>query len=639
MGQEIEIDLNEKFSEGLSPNTVLSSHQYCSNAKKRYKNGKQRGKDEMLTLKGDFAEIKFARFRSSSCKSTLSRPNRLEGNIDIRRGSMYQSSEEVKDIIKMGAIGGRKKIEISRSSDPSFSGSIVDSLCSSEDEVPLQRSSVTSGDSNLNSSSVSNTPDGFIEICINSGVRDKLPTATVGRGSMYSKVRNDRVLGSLINGNPPLEKDTVQASQKSVSAEVGAVPLLSPSESDRSSRASPNVQFTPIGKRFNPFTKSKSLRSPMSHMLEPTKVKSPETANISRNRSYQKSLLNDFSNAAKQSDIISEFIKRDIQHSGIACSPVHLHGNLKLENKHGVPYLEFKLKCPEDVLVAKTWRADNSFNWVYSFHSLDSRKKSNANGIGFPHCDKDSSMVALMLVTCNLCSELKGGVFDNSMVTEFVLYDLTHSRQSVSPQKNSSCDQDNSKTLKASHVGLGEESFKVEEDTLSIKNKLQQKLLSGNVDLDKPNSYHWLSKELHSSLEIAAIVLQIPFHKRESLKYKRGDRISAKGYSSLSDLSVVDQSDESMHDCSKTQEQVKVVVPTGNHGLPNTASQGPSSLLDRWRHGGGCDCGGWDMACPLILLGNPSIQFAEDHPPMENYLPLELFVQVQIKFHSICFLE
>ncbi|KAF7810275.1 uncharacterized protein G2W53_037018 [Senna tora] len=609
MGQEIEMDLNEKSSVGLSPNTVLPSHQHRSYAKKRYKNGKQIGRDEYLTLKGNFAEIKFARFRSSSCKSTLSRPNRLEGSTDIMRCSMYQSSEEARNIIKMGSMGGRKKIEISRCSDTSFSGSIVDSLCSSDDEGSQQRSSVTSRVSNLNSSCVSrswvgmqpNTPDGFIEICINSDVRDKISTPTVSRDSINSKTRND--------------KDTVQVLRKPDAA-----------ESDCSSRASPSVQFTPFRKRFNPFTKSKSLRSPVSsHMLETMEIKSTGKANISRNRSYQKSLLNDFSNAAKHSDIISEFIDRDIQHSGIACSPIHLHGNLKLEYKHGVPFFEFKLKCPEDVFVAKTWRVGNSFNWVYTFHSVDSRKKGNAIGLGSPHYDKDSSMVALMLVSCNLCSEMKGGVFDNSMVTEFVLYDLAHSRPSVSSQMNSSCDQDNSKTPKASHGELGREALKPDDKTLALKNKLQ-KLLSGTVDFDKPNFYHWLSTELHPSLEIAAIVLQIPFHKRESLKYKRGNRISAKGYSNLRDLSVVDQSRKSMHEC-RTQEQLKVVVPTGNHGLPNEESEGPLSLLERWRRGGGCDCGGWDMACPLVLLGNPNIQFIEDCPFMENSSPLELYVQ------------
>ena len=104
------------------------------------------------------------------------------------------------------------------------------------------------------------------------------------------------------------------------------------------------------------------------------------------------------------------------------------HGNLRMENKHGVLFFEFKVKCPEDVLVAKTWRTGNAFNWVYTFHSIDNRKKSNANGLGSHDFDKDSSIVAQMLVSCNLCSELDDKVFDNSMVTEFVLYDFTHSR-------------------------------------------------------------------------------------------------------------------------------------------------------------------------------------------------------------------
>ena len=623
MGQEFELVINDKSSVGLSPNTVLPSHQYCLNVKERSKKGKPTAKDDFLTLKGDFAGIKLARFRSSSCKSLLSRPHGLEGNIEMRRGSMYQSSEEVKSIKKMG-MGGREKIEISWRSDTSFSGSIVDSLCGSDDKGSEQRCSEISQDSNLGSLSVSrswacmepNSPNGFIEICTSSDVRRKNSTAVDGGDFISLKFRSDKDVDSLFDGNSPLEKDTVHSLQKSVSAKVEVSHLLlSPSESDFSSRASPKVGFNLITKRMNQFTKSKSLRSPlrssMSHKLENNEVKSNETANITRSRTYQKSLLRDLSNTAKQSDIISEFISREIQYSGIASSPVHLHGNLKLENKHGVPFFEFKVKCPEDVFVAKTWRTGNGFNWVYTFHSIENRKKSSASATGLESHDfeKDSSVVAQMLVSSNLCSEQESRVFDNSMVTEFVLYDFTHSRQSVSRETKSFCEQDASKTP------------------------------SSNIEFDNSNSYPLLSTKSYSNLETAAIVLQIPFSRRESLKYRRGDRISAKEHSNISDLSAaVDQGRKSLH-ASKFQEQVKVVIPTGNHGLPNAESHGPSSLLDRLRQGGGCDCGGWDMACPLILLGNPSVQFAEDRPLMGEYQPLELFVQVQLEFHSICFLK
>nr|KYP40373.1 hypothetical protein KK1_038295 [Cajanus cajan] len=402
MGQELELDLNDKSFVGLSPDTVLPSHQYCLNVKKRYKNGKPTGKDDFLKLKENFGDIKFDRLLNSSRNILPCRSHGLEGNVEMKRGSMYQRSEQVTNIKKMGTMRGRKKIEISSrsSSDASFSGSVVDSLCCSDDEIK-------------------------------------------GFGSINTEIRNDKVAGSLID------------------------------ESDCSPRSSPRVSLTSIRKRLNPFTNSKYLTSPVSCVLETTEVKLTGTRNGTRNRTYQRSLLNDFSNTGKHSEIISKFINRDIQFSG-----------------------------------------------------------------------------------------MKG------------------------------------------------ETFRPDEESLASKNKLP----SGNTDFDNSNSYPFSSTELHSNPEIAAIVLQIPFHKRESLKYERRGRINAEACSKLSELS-------------SAVEKVKVVLPTGNHGFPSAEIQGPSSLLNRWKHGGGCDCGGWDMACPLILLGNPSVQFTEDRPLMEECQTLELFTQ------------
>jgi len=633
MGKELELNLSGKSSEGLSPNTVLPPQQYCVNVKKRSKKGKSTEKDEVFTMKEDFAEIKFARFRSSSCKSRLSRSHALEGNnnIETRRVSMYQSSEEVKNTEKMG---GRKKIEFSRrSSNISFSSSIVDSLCGSDDEDSKQRPSDISQYSNFGSrSSACHEPDnsnGFIEICMDLDVENKKSTTLEGRSSINLKSRSDKVSDSKMNGNFVLEKDKVHSLQKSLSAKVGTSHMLSPSlKSDCSSK----VRSTPVRKRMNHFIKSKSLRSPLSHIAETNdEVNSNETANIISNRTYQKYFLNDLSNTGKHSDIISEFINREIKYSGIASSPVHLHGNLMFENKNGMPFFEFKVKCPEDVFVAKTWRVGDGFNWVYTFHSIDNKKKSNATGLEPRDFDKDSSIVAKMLVSSNLCSEIKDNVFDNSMMTEFVLYDLSHSRHSISSEKKSVCEQGAFKTRKASRVGSMEDTFEMDEENLAIKNKLQESSDSKFFPL--------LPTESYSNLEVAAIVLEIPFSKRESLKYKRGDRLCDKEYSNKSNLcAVVDQNRKSLHD-RKVQEQLKVVIPTGYHGLPNAECKGPSSLLDRLRHGGGCDCGGWDMACPLVLLGNPGIQFAEDHSLIEEYQPLELFVQVQLDFHRNFFVK
>ena len=45
-----------------------------------------------------------------------------------------------------------------------------------------------------------------------------------------------------------------------------------------------------------------------------------------------------------------------------------------------------------------------------------------------------------------------------------------------------------------------------------------------------------------------------------------------------------------------------ILIPAGLHGGPRTRNGGPSSLIDRWRSGGHCDCGGWDEGCPLTVL-------------------------------------
>lgn len=43
-----------------------------------------------------------------------------------------------------------------------------------------------------------------------------------------------------------------------------------------------------------------------------------------------------------------------------------------------------------------------------------------------------------------------------------------------------------------------------------------------------------------------------------------------------------------------------VILPGGVHSSP--IGHKPSSLIDRWKSGGLCDCGGWDMGCKLRVL-------------------------------------
>ncbi|KAL3516054.1 hypothetical protein ACH5RR_022956 [Cinchona calisaya] len=45
-----------------------------------------------------------------------------------------------------------------------------------------------------------------------------------------------------------------------------------------------------------------------------------------------------------------------------------------------------------------------------------------------------------------------------------------------------------------------------------------------------------------------------------------------------------------------------VILPGGFHSLPSDGA--PSSIVHRWKSGGLCDCGGWDVGCKLKVLAN-----------------------------------
>ncbi|KAK1412940.1 hypothetical protein QVD17_34562 [Tagetes erecta] len=63
-----------------------------------------------------------------------------------------------------------------------------------------------------------------------------------------------------------------------------------------------------------------------------------------------------------------------------------------------------------------------------------------------------------------------------------------------------------------------------------------------------------------------------------------------------------------------------VIVPGGSHSLPNSGQ--PSPLIDRWRSGGICDCGGWDVGCELGVLTNQNEMSEISNPCTSDRLDL-----------------
>ncbi|KAF3505974.1 hypothetical protein F2Q69_00000069 [Brassica cretica] len=58
-------------------------------------------------------------------------------------------------------------------------------------------------------------------------------------------------------------------------------------------------------------------------------------------------------------------------------------------------------------------------------------------------------------------------------------------------------------------------------------------------------------------------------------------------------------------------EETTVIIPGGVHSFPVKGA--PTPLVTRWRSGGLCDCGGWDVGCKLHVLSNKTLLHELDH--------------------------
>ncbi|KAI3443066.1 uncharacterized protein J3R85_000430, partial [Psidium guajava] len=100
--------------------------------------------------------------------------------------------------------------------------------------------------------------------------------------------------------------------------------------------------------------------------------------------------------------------------------------------------------------------------------------------------------------------------------------------------------------------------------------------------------------------ELAAIIFKIPVDRPSNCKAQATSRkhlrVNLQGENCFSKLPNEDIN------------HLMVILPGGDHSVPSNGE--PSSLIDRWRTGGSCDCGGWDVGCKLRIL-SPQKDFCE----------------------------
>ncbi|KAG8083870.1 hypothetical protein GUJ93_ZPchr0010g8586 [Zizania palustris] len=578
-------------------------------------------------------ELHIDRIPNFHCKSLPSRG--CEANQEditmYKRGSMYQSSSDVSRLRKLQE--GRRKLDSAYNRDSFMSFDIVDSSSqpsTSGAYFSKQRNHSCKTNSSIEASgkvklatseflslSLRELPDensrlgkprmdcnllkdcegdGFLEISLDEGTTKGVHTIQL-EGSSSKNTRSncqhsvDVYPDESIHGGG----DLVSKLPKSLSTKVGVFDSTCPPESIHSANGTTKARSSPFKKILDPIIKSKSLRNPS--LMEREDAKSTSLLVEGKSTVLRKSLLSG-SSRTEQSLRPNCQQSREAEPLTVTSSPTHLHAVLKLNPSNDAFGFEFCTKGPEESIYANIWKAGNELNWIYTFHSIGKRTST----VGKTPKDRRRSLppiVGQMHVSSYLYSEVvQNGLLSNSVISEFVLYDIAHARRSSAVERIQCTDS--SKPIFCSAVNNSISRGSLERNNLME----QQNTMRNNSDVS--TSSLWSQEDLHPHLEVAAIVIQVPFHKTQSKELKAG---SSSG-------------------------TVKVAAAGGAHGLPKDDETSPSPLLDRLKSGGGCDCGGWDMSCPIAVLDNMYDSHWIDSVMNESKHPMELFFQV----HPIDFL-
>ncbi|XP_020599488.1 uncharacterized protein LOC110038907 [Phalaenopsis equestris] len=273
-----------------------------------------------------------------------------------------------------------------------------------------------------------------------------------------------------------------------------------------------------------------------------------------------------------------------------------MKGQLQCFRKDGMPYFIFFLDdAPQVIYSACSTKiessAEKASDTMYLFYC---KGHNNGDSISRKHSMNSASLVAKMKVSSSiLLSQNRTKIVE----TEFVLYGY---QEEIS-----------NKLQKSSSLVSGSKVFpwKVAEIFKQCNmGKIQPKHKINDVgDINESNISNDASDVLLPNLELAAIVV------KDSFEDTTNGLIS--GGWGLKFLEKVSKKnpflETSLPSCRSKKDgsgrSLNVIIPADLHGGPVAPHGGPASIIDRWRSGGQCDCGGWDIGCPLTVLNQSTL--------------------------------
>ncbi|XP_031503570.1 uncharacterized protein LOC116266469 [Nymphaea colorata] len=597
----------------------------------------------------NFTELCFSNPRAS-LQSVPSESVGTSYGGELKRGSIYQSSNSVRKMKNQGILENRQVMWpefIKQSTNPTAlqRRGLHSSSSSQRKATHVSRLNPTaysrgSQDFNENVATCNkdlaspvnkpSSPERFLEVCFHPDETEHWHSVTKhrhGTGRSLKKVEPlKRVDNSTLKTGMHALPDVPEAIlSSSFSLEKPTVANLLLDLDACKPKEITKSQVSPFQRMLDPFMSSKSSNVPSTSSTKLSQIRGSNPVIVNKNELLKKSLLKEFSKTDDR--LFSQPEMHDHSTGSVQvldASPAHLHGRLKMTYKHGAPCFQFTLKDHENVLAAKTHKTDNPLNWLYTFLSSTDKKRSSGSW-GRKDGYRESFVIGQMKVSCHLCSKMRNqGPDDAYAITEFVLFDSSSQRKSLAlPEGGSS-----SSPSRQCHETP---------ERTTIENMVVRSPSCGH---DKPSRIEPLDDDnnvtaptssqipLHSlpHLQIAAMVIEVPLGKRECLKGNlKDDIMNCHRSQHLSSSSTINHNTVIL-DADNTA-NITLVIPSGIHGLPTSEATCPSPLLNRWKSGGGCDCGGWDMACPLMVFDNYGSHNFNVFPFERNNQHLELFAQ------------
>ncbi|GAB4850851.1 hypothetical protein Ancab_030152 [Ancistrocladus abbreviatus] len=289
-------------------------------------------------------------------------------------------------------------------------------------------------------------------------------------------------------------------------------------------------------------------------------------------------------------------------------NPSKSQGMLQCVWNGGVPHFTFSVDDQKELYVANCWEADllgnKALDFVYWFH-LKPDGQNEYDNLAIV-----SDIVGKMRVSTSfsLCP-------NNSrvQVTEFVLFggNESHAEEIRTSSHTGRKSRKLSKVmevLKSGHSMKQRSPSKCSRTSMSCEIFHSDKCQDACGNLDLLGEIGLLESDLPPNLELAAIVVKDHLYEDDTPKEEEVGGWGLKflnkpgaqqNSTSLRASAFSDCCQRNTGDCSRS---MHIIVPAGVHGGPRTRNGGPSSLVERWRLGGQCDCGGWDVGCPLTVL-------------------------------------